>query len=308
MKAARLTAFGSSENLQVVDIAEPGDLAATDLLVRVVASGVNPIEMKIRSGALAQALGRPLPVTLGWECSGTVEAVGGDVAGFAVGDEVYAYPTMARDGTHAEFVVIDEDQLAIKPGSLSFEQSAAVPVTSQAAWSMLEVAGNIEGRRVIVHGAGGAVGHWLVQLAKHRGAIIVATVAGADIARALGLGADEAIDYREQRFETKGKFDVVFDMVGGETQTRSWNVLNRGGRLISIVMPPDAARAKAAGADGSFVDTQPRGEVLTEIAALIDAGRLKPLQVDNQRPLGDAGRVHAEIEAGTLRGKTILTI
>ena len=308
MQAARLHAFGPSTEIQVTDAPAPDPLAPHDVLVRVVASGVNPIEWKIRSGAMAMALGRPLPITLGWECAGIVEQVGTEVTGFLPGQAVYAYPEFTRDGTHAELVVIHHLQLARKPESLTFEQAAAVPMTAQAAWSLLEAAGEVVGRRVLVHGAAGSVGHWLVQLARQRGAQVLATCSTADMQQVLALGAHEVIDYRTRRFEDFGKVDVVFDLVGGETQTRSWGLLTAGGKLVSIAAPPDRALAEATGAVGSFIFTQPRGAVLTEIALLIDAGRMKPLEVDQVRPLAAVALVHAEAESGGLRGKTVLKV
>ncbi|MEO8922850.1 MAG: NADP-dependent oxidoreductase [Caldimonas sp.] len=307
MKAARLESFGQASNLSVKEVSKPHPRPA-DLLVRVVASGVNPIEWKIRSGAMGGALRRPLPVTLGWECAGVVEQVGAEVTSFTVGDEVYGYTEFSRDGTHAEYVSVDASQMARKPASLSFPQAAAVPMTGQAAWSLLEAAGPVAGRRALIHGAGGSVGHWLVQLAGQAGASVVATVSGADIDSVLALGANEAIDYQKQRFEDVGSVDIVFDLVGGDTQTRSWALLPKGGLLLSIANPPDEALAKTAGATGKFIFTQPRGTVLAQIAAAIDAGRLRPLAVDSVRPLADVAAVHAAAEAGTLRGKTVLSV
>ena len=159
MKAARIASFGKPAALLIVDINRPTLERTSDVLVRVIASGVNAIEWKIRSGAMAQALGRPLPATLGWECAGIVEAVGDAVSGLRVGDAVHGYPEFTRDGTHAEYVVVDFGQFALKPASLFFEQAAAVPMTAQAAWSALEAAGDVAGKLALVHGAGGAVGH-----------------------------------------------------------------------------------------------------------------------------------------------------
>ena len=308
MKAARIQSFGPAETLTITETETPVLDRPGDVLVRVMASGVNAIEWKIRSGAMARALGRPLPVTLGWEFAGVVAAVGSAVRGLPVGAAVHGYPEFTRDGSHAEYVLVDAAQLAVKPATLSFEQAAAVPMTAQAAWSVLEAAGDVAGQRALIHGAGGAVGHWLVQLAKQRGARVTATASQGDAARVAGLGADRTLDYRAGRFEDAGPFDLVFDLVGGETQTRSWSVLRSAGLLVSTVQPPDEAQACGAGATGRFVFTAPRGAVLAEIDALIESGRLVPLKVAQCRPLDDIALVHAEGEAGNRVGKTVLVI
>ena len=308
MKAARIESFGPADTLRIVETDMPVIARPSDVLVRVVASGVNAIEWKIRSGAMAQALGRPLPATLGWECAGVVEAVGSAAQGLRVGAAVHGYPEFTRDGTHAEYVVVDAAQLALKPASLSFEQAAAVPMTAQAAWSVLEAAGDVAARRILVHGAGGAVGHWLVQLASQRGARVTATASRGDCAKVGALGAERTLDYRADRFEDAGPFDLVIDLVGGETQTRSWAVLGRGGVLVSLVQPPDPAQAHTTGAAGRFVFTRPRGAVLAEIGALLESGRLVPLEVAQCRPLADIASVHAEGEAGKNPGKTVLAV
>ena len=307
-EGSRIASFGPAHELRIAEIDKPLLSRPTDVLVRVVASGVNAIEWKIRSGAMGKALGRPLPATLGWECAGIVEAAGSAVRELRVGDAVHGYPEFTRDGTHAEYAIVDAAQLAAKPASLSFEQAAAVPMTAQAAWSALEAAGNVAGKRALVHGAGGAVGHWLVQLARQRGAEVTATASRDDLARIAALGAARTLDYRAQRFEDAGPFNVVFDLVGGQTQARSWSVLGPGGLLVSLTQPPDEVKARETGAAGRFVFTQPRGAVLAGIDALIESGRLVPLNVAERRPLDEIASVHADGEAGRNRGKTVLAV
>ena len=302
IKAARIHAFGNADSVLLEDVPMPRP-GADDILVRVVASGVNPIEFKIRQGQMGKALGRPLPVTLGWDCAGVVSAVGAQVTRFKVGDAVFAYPEFTRDGSHAEAVAISAAQAALCPKSLSFEQAAAVPMTAQAAWTTLLTAKLQPGERVLVHGAGGAVGHWLVQLAKRAGAHVIATASGDDLARVRALGADQMVDYRSQRFEDVGQVDAVLDLVGGETQARSWSVLGPTGRLVSTVPGPVTTERKP-----SFVFTVPNGEVLGQIGALIDSGELKALAVDTVLPLADIGRVHAMGDADQLPGKVVLQV
>jgi NADPH:quinone reductase-like Zn-dependent oxidoreductase len=308
MWAARIHTFGSADAIVVESAPEPV-LRERDLLIRVAASGVNPIEWKIRSGGMAKALGRPLPATLGWECAGVVEAVGSAVTSFRPGDAIYAYPEFTRDGTHAEFVAVDEAQAALKPRSLSFNEAAAVPMTAQAAWTLIEAANLKAGERILVHGGAGAVGRWLVQFAKRKGAEVLATASGEgrDVVRS--LGADRAIDHRVERFEDTvgGSINVVADLVGGETLMRSFALLGKGARLLSTVQPPPADRTEAVGAMAGFVFTQPRGSVLAEIGTLIDAGAVKGLPVALVLPLAEARRAHELAEVGKAGGKVVLT-
>jgi len=305
MKAVRIHAFGDASVLTLEDVPIPVP-TKDDLFVRVMASAVNPIEWKIRSGSMKQALGRDLPVTFGWACAGIVEAVGPAVTTFRVGDEICAYPEFTRGGTHAQFVLISETQSALKPSNLSFVQASAVPMTSQAACTALQAADVQPGERVLIHGAAGAVGHWLVQLAKEKGYHVIATASGQGCEDVRALGADRAIDYRTERFEDAGKVDVVFDLIGGETQARSWAILGSGGRLVSTAMPPDTAKAEAMGAKGTFVFTPPSGQMLTEIARRIDAGKLKPLIVVREFPLAEAAEAHRLGETGKASGKMAL--
>jgi len=305
MKAVRIHAFGDASVLLLEDVPMPIP-TNDDLLVRVMASAINPIEWKIRSGFMKQPLGRDLPVTFGWACAGVVEAVGPDVTIFHVGDEICAYPEFTRGGTHAEFVLISETQAALKPSNLAFVQASAVPMTSQAAWTALQAADLQQDERVLIHGAAGAVGHWLVQLAKEKGAHVIATASGRGCDDVRALGADQAIDYRTDRFEDAGKVDVVFDLIGGETQARSWAILGSGGRLVSTAMPPDVAKGDAVGAKGVFVFTPPSGQVLAQVVERIGAGHLKPLSVALELPLKDAAEAHRLGETGKAGGKMVL--
>lgn len=173
---------------------------------------------------------------------------------------------------------------------------------------MLDAADPQQGKRVLVLGAGGSVGHWLVQLVKQQGAQVCATASGADVQAVLALGADEVMDHRTVGIEQFEPVDTVFDLVGGETQARAWALVKAGGQLVSIASPPDASLARQPDVRGQFVFTQPRGTVLAEIARRIEAGRLVPLAVASVHALGDIAEIHAQAEAGRLRGKTVLRI
>jgi NADPH:quinone reductase-like Zn-dependent oxidoreductase len=306
MKAIQIIAFGDTSGLGLAEIDRPVP-AGRDVLVRVMASGVNPIEWKIRGGPMANALGRDLPVTCGWACAGVVDGIGPEVTGFKTGDAVYTYPEFTRGGTHADFVLVAETQVALKPISLSFIQASAVPMTAQAAATALAAAKLQDGARVLIHGAGGAVGFWLVQMAVAAKADVIATASGPDLDVVRDLGAGRAIDFRSDRFEdAAGTVDVVFDLVGGETQARSWAVLRPGGRLVSTAHPPDEALAKAAGAQGAFIFTAPDGQMLGDIARQIDQGTLRPLTIALQLPLADAPQAHRLGETGKAGGKIVL--
>ena len=303
MKAIRIAAFGSADVLTLKEIERPA-CGANDVVIKVGASGVNPIEWKIRSGAMAGVLARLLPVTLGWECAGIIVEIGPDVDHWKLGDNVFALTDFSRDGTHAEYIATDARNVAPKPVSLSYEQAATVPMTAQAAWSVLEAAALTAGQSVLIHGAGGSVGHWLIQFAKQAGLHVTGTASTADLETISALGCDDVIDYRNQRFEDAGTFDAVADLVGGETQERSWGVIVRGGRLVSLAAPLAPERE---GVRGLFVFTQPRGSVLTKISALLDSGALVPLPVKTQLPLSKAKLIHELGESGK-SGKSVLTV
>jgi NADPH:quinone reductase-like Zn-dependent oxidoreductase len=306
MKAIQISAFGEAAVLQSREIERPVP-AGRDILVRVMASGVNPIEWKIRGGGMARAVGRDLPVTCGWACAGIVERIGPGVTSFKTGDAVYAYPEFTRGGTHADFVLVDEAQAALKPALLSFALASAVPMTAQAAVTALAAAKLRAGERVLIHGAAGAVGHWLIQMAKAANTQVIATASGKGMDTVRDLGAEAAIDYRTERFEDVAvRVDVVFDLVGGETQARSWAVLGAGGRLVTTAHPPDEERAKAMGATGTFVFTPPDGRMLVDVARRIDRGELLPLPVTLELPLGEAVQAHRLGEAGKAGGKIAL--
>ena len=308
MKAIRLHAFGDADQLRLEDIPVPVH-AAHDVLVRVVAAGVNPVDWKIRSGRMAAAFPVKTPATLGWDAAGVVAAVGADVAGFEVGDAVFFFADFAHGGTYADYVAVDAAQVAHKPRTLAFAAAAAVPTAAQAAWrAVVEVAQVEAGMTVLVHGAGGPLGSVAVQLAKRAGARVIATAGADSIAIARAAGADELIDYRCERFEERVReVDVVIDTVGGPVQDASWATLRRGGLLVATAVPPSAERAAAAGVRAEMILTPPRGDVLARIAELVDAGQLR-VAVSHEFALADAAKVHALGERGELHGKIVLHV
>lgn len=307
MKAIRIQAYGAPSTLKLDEVPRPRP-GAHDVLIRVAASGVNPVDWRIRAGLMAQRMPHPMPLTLGWECAGTIEEVGSGVTGLRVGDRVFSMPTFARGGTYAEFVAVEADQVGLMPRTLAFDVAAGLPMSGQAAWAAIEAARLQPGQQVLVHGAGGGVGSLAMQLAKARGAKVIATASASDAAMVQGLGADQVIDYRRGDFAQQVHgLDVVVDTIGGPTQEASWSTLRPGGLLLALTQPPSPARAQSAGVRAEFIMTLPRAASLTALAEQVDAGALRPLPV-HAFALADAAAVHELGEAGKLRGRTILRV
>jgi NADPH:quinone reductase-like Zn-dependent oxidoreductase len=314
MRAVVQDEFGGPEVLRVAEVPRPQPLP-TEVLVRVHAAGVNPVDWKTRSGTgMAGVLGRP-PFVLGWDVSGVVEAVGFGVTTLAVGDEVYGMPWFPRAaGGYAEYVTAPARQFARKPATVTHEQAAAVPLAALTAWQALaDTAGVRPGQRVLVHAAAGGVGHLAVQFAKHLGAHVTATAGAARHAWLTSLGADEVIDYRTVRFEDVARdIDVVVDLVDDahDTALRSLRVLRENGLLVAVpagVSPELAEAAAKARVRVSPFLVEPDGPALRRIAELIDAGQVR-VEVEEVFPLDQAARAHALGERGRTRGKLVLAL
>ncbi|MGW7195309.1 NADP-dependent oxidoreductase [Streptomyces chryseus] len=307
MRAVIQKSFGGPEVLETVDVERPAPLTG-EVLVKVHAAAVNPVDVAVRSGALP-LLGEP-PFGVGWDISGVVEEAGPG-AGFEVGDEVYGMPLFPRAAHgYAEYITAPSNHLARKPASLDHVHAAAVPLAALTAWQGLVRAANVKkGDRVLIQRAAGGVGHFAVQIAKARGAHVIA-VAGPDRREFLtGLGADEIIDYRTTDFTTAVKdADVVLDSLAqGDL---SLGVVRPGGVLISILEHHDAelaARVEAAGRRFAGILVEPDAEALEAIAELIDAGRVRPY-VEETFPLEEAGKAHELVAAGHVQGKIVLTV
>ncbi len=306
MKAVRIHAYGGPEVLRYEDAPKPVP-AAGEALIRVRAAGVNPVDWKIREGMMKGA--QPLPLIIGYDISGTVEGLASDVTDWKVGDEVCGYISVMRGGGYAQFVCIPAKDLAKKPASIDHTTAASVPLAALTAWQALFDKADLKpGQTVLIHGAAGGVGHFAVQLAKAKGATVIGTASAANLDFVKGLGADQVIDYRAQKFEEIVKdVDVVFDMIGGETAERSCAVLKEGGFLVSIVGPPPAAKLAARKAKGAAFLVQPNGKELAEIMALISAGTVKPV-VSATFPLAEAAKAHEKSKSGVDRGKIVLTV
>jgi NADPH:quinone reductase-like Zn-dependent oxidoreductase len=308
MKAVCIYSYGGPGVLVYEDAPRPLP-GEGEVLVKVHAAGVNPVDWKIREGHLKEMLHHTLPLVLGWDVSGVVEALGANTSRLNVGDEVFSRPDISRDGTYAEFIVIRESEVALKPKSLDHIHAAALPLAGLTAWQTLFDAGGLSaGQRVLVHAAAGGVGSLAVQLAKWKGALVAGTASAHNHEFLRKLGVDQVVDYNTERFEDVVQpVDVVLDTMGGETQERSWKVLKRGGILVSTVSPPSAEAASAHGVRQAFVFIKPSVSQLAEIAKLTDAEKLKAI-VETILPLSDATRAQELSERGHTRGKIVLRV
>lgn len=309
MKAVRIHAFGGPDVLVVEDAPRPKPQAG-DVLIEVRAAGVNPVDWKIRQGTLETMVPHSLPLIPGWDVAGVVVAKGRGVQRLQVGDEVFGLLDLSRDGAYAEYVVAPEAAIALKPRSQDHAHAAATPMAALAAWQALFDAGGLKaGQRVLIHGAAGGVGSFAVQLAKDCGAHVIGTAAEHNHPYLRELGADEIIDYRATRFETVVRdVDLVLDTIGRDTLTRSWGVLKPGGILVSIAAPPSPEEAVQRGVRQAYVVAIPMAAELVEIAALIDAGRLRAV-VDTVLPLTHARRAQVLVQTGHLmHGKIVLRV
>ncbi|MFF6833963.1 NADP-dependent oxidoreductase [Streptomyces sp. NPDC012438] len=306
MRAVVVERWGGPENLVERDVERPGP-GLNEVLVRVHAAGVNPVDWKTRaSGAL---IGWGAVPAVGWDVSGTVEAVGPGVGHLRPGDEVFGMPLFPRQaGAYAEYVVAPARHLAPKPASLTHVEAAALPLAGLTAWQALVDAADVRpGERLLVHAAAGGVGHLAVQIAKARGAHVIGTASAAKHALVRELGADEVVDYREVRFEDVLRdVDVVLDGIGGETAERSLKVLRPGGRLITLPGPDDVPAAPE-GVRAVWVLVEPDHLGLRELAALVERGELRPV-ADTVLPLAEAAKAHAIGEEGRTTGKIVLTV
>lgn len=315
MRAVVQHTFGGSDVLRVEEVPRPVPLP-TEVLVRVHAAGINPVDWKTRGGGgMAGVLGEP-PFTLGWDVSGVVEETGFGVTTLKAGDEVYGMPWFPRAaGGYAEYVTAPARQFARKPASISHEQAAAVPLAALTAWQALVDTADIRpGQRVLIHAAAGGVGHFAVQFAKHLGAHVTGTASSARHDWLTALGADELIDYTAVRFEEAAKdIDVVIDLVGDvrdNTSTRSLDVLRPGGLIVAIpagVSPELLQAAESRGLRTSAFLVEPDGPALTRIAELIDAGEVS-VEVEEVFPLEQANQAHTRGESDRTRGKLVLRV
>jgi NADPH:quinone reductase-like Zn-dependent oxidoreductase len=306
MKAVLIYKYGGPEELKYTETEKP-QINPDEVLVKVIATSINPIDWKVRKGDHGQ--GRKLPAILGWDLSGIIEQVGEEVKDYKAGDEVYARPDTTRNGTYAEYVAVRAKEIYFKPKTLDHIKAATVPLAGLTAWQGVFDHGKLQaGQKILIHGASGGVGTFAVQFAKWKGAYVIGTASANNIEFLKELGVDEVIDYKKEHFEEKLKdIDVVFDLIGGETQTKSIKVLKHGGILVSTVGIKDKEALKGKEIEGVQYMAQSTPADLKQIAALIDEGKIKPV-ITKTLPLKDIAEAHKLSEEGHTKGKIAITV
>jgi NADPH:quinone reductase-like Zn-dependent oxidoreductase len=306
MKAVVAHEYGGPEVLKYEDVPlpEPKD---GEILVRVIASGVNPADPLILNGKYAKEFGTHLPLILGYDMAGVVVKTGANITKLKIGDPVYAY--LLWGGGWAEYCISNEGESAVKPKSLSFTEAASVPLAALTAWQALVDIGKIQsGQTVLVHGGSGGVGSFAIQIAKALGARVIATASTANQDLLKQLGADVAIDYTKQKFEEiVHDVDLVLDPVGRDTLARSYGVVKKGGIVVTLVSRCDEAELKKHEIRGASLSSHPDAAELTQITKLIDDGKIKPI-VSQVLPLTDAAKADAQAATHHTRGKIVLKI
>jgi NADPH:quinone reductase-like Zn-dependent oxidoreductase len=306
MKAVVAHEYGAPEVLKLEQVPRP-EPTEDEALVRVIASGVNPADPLTLSGKYAREFGTQLPLIPGYEIAGIVEKTGANVTKLKVSDAVYGYPTFGAGW--ADYVAVKEWEVAAKPKSLNFVDAAAVPMGALTAWqALVDVAKLQPGQTILIHGGSGGVGSFAIQIAKARGAHVIATASTANQDLLKQLGADVAVDYTKTKFEDVAKdVDAVLDPVGKETLARSYGVVKKGGIVMSLVARPDPAELKKHRIRGAGISVHPDTEDLAEIAQLIDAGKIKPI-VTQVLPLSEAIAAQQQAATHHTRGKVVLRI
>jgi NADPH:quinone reductase-like Zn-dependent oxidoreductase len=332
MKAFILDRYGTADRVRAGDVPDP-ELREDEVLVQVRAAGVNQLDSKIRSGEFKRILRYRLPLILGHDVAGVVVRIGSRVRRFKPGDEVYARPADGRIGAFAEFIAINEADLAIKPKALTMEEAASIPLVGLTAWQALIERANLKhGQNVLIHAGSGGVGTFAIQLAKHVGATVATTTSTENVDLVRSLGADIVIDYKKEDFaHVLRDYDVVLNSLDKVTLEKSLGVLKPGGQLISISGPPDAAFARSIGASWvlrmivgalsygirskakrrqvrySFLFMRANGDQLSEITSLIDDGIIRPV-VDRVFPFASTKEAMAYVEAGRAKGKVVVSL
>ena len=308
MQAIQIQEFGDPQVLQVKEISIPAP-GPGELLVRVHAAAVNPVDTSIRAGRAGGLSGASLPYVPGFDVSGTVTAIGSDVVNFKVDDEVFAMVDLRRGGAYAEYAIVLENEAALKPTRVNHAEAAAIPLVALTAWQALfEVAKLQKGQTILIHAGAGGVGSIAVQLAKWRGAHIIATASDYNHNFLRELGVDVPVDYRTQNFEDfASDVDVVLDPIGGDTQVRSLQILKEGGILVSIVGLTSEGRNPSRNVRATSILVRPNSVQLSEIGELIQNGIINPI-VSYRFPLEQAPLAHEQSQTRRTRGKIVIEI
>ncbi|MEV0669237.1 NADP-dependent oxidoreductase [Mycobacterium sp. NPDC050441] len=332
MKAFALTRYGKKDNVEAVERAVP-DLRDDDVLVQIHATSVNPLDLKIRNGELKPLLPYKLPIVLGNDLAGIVVKTGPRVMRFAPGDAVYAKPSQDRIGTFAEYLAVNENDVARKPDTVGMNEAAALPLVSLTAWQALVDKAHVRpGQKVLIHAGSGGLGTIAIQLAKHLGATVATTTSTKNVKWVKELGADIVIDYKTQDFAAELRdYDVVLDTQGGQTLEKSFQVVKPGGMVISVAGPPEPTFAREFGANWllvqgmralsfsvrrkakrrsvnySFLFMTANGDQLRELGALVDAGVIRPV-IDRVLPFDSTLEALAYVENGRATGKVVVAV
>ncbi|PKF61742.1 NADPH:quinone reductase [Psychromonas sp. psych-6C06] len=308
MRAVRIHQYGGTETLTLDQIDIP-TINDDDLLIEVKAASINPVDWKIREGYLQEFIPYELPLTLGWDVAGVVTKVGSAVSDFRVGDEVFSRPNITRDGSYADYIAVKADEVVLKSTKLDFAQAASLPLAGITAWQCLVDVADIQaGQRVLIHAGAGGVGHLAIQIAKAKGAFVIATASTANQALLKELGADQAIDYTQGALQEQIEaVDVVLDTLGGEAQENSWTLLKAGGILVSVVEPPSEEKAQQHNVKAAFVFIEPSRRILKELNKLVEADQLKPL-IEHSFSLEQIVDAHLQSQSGRTRGKIVIDV
>lgn len=276
MKAIQINQYGDNSVLENVEIPIP-KILPNQVLVKLEASSVNPVDYKIRSGFLASQMTKKFPFTLGWEGAGVITELGEESSHFKIGDEVMLMPNFMQGGTYAEYVTINENEIITKPKSLSFAEASTIPFSLGTAYTALIKDAKIKaGQKILIHGAGGAVGQTAVQIAKSNNLFVIGTATGENIKDLLDLGIDQVIDYSIKDFSTElNDLDIILDLVGGETLANSYALLKKGGIIVSTTQPPNAKELEKYGITGKMTITKFESGIFEELNKWIDEGKIK---------------------------------
>jgi NADPH:quinone reductase-like Zn-dependent oxidoreductase len=308
MKAIVIHEYGGPEVLKYEDVRRP-EPKDDQLLIRVAAAGVNPVDGMIRAGMFAKDGDRAFPIILGGDIAGVVDKVGSNVTKFKAGDPVFAYASLDNGGGYAQYAVTTQRETAPKPKSLTYAEAAAVPIVALTAWqALIDTAKLSAGQTVLIHGGSGGVGSFAIQIAKARGAKVIATASTANQDLLKQLGADTAVDYTKQKFEDVAKdVDVVLDSIGKDTLARSYGVVKKGGFIVSLVARPNQAELDRHGIRGAALSVDPNSDELAEIGRLIDEKKIRVI-VSQTFPLSEAIKAQEQVATGHTRGKIVLKI
>ncbi|MDJ0595090.1 MAG: NADP-dependent oxidoreductase [Pleurocapsa sp. MO_226.B13] len=308
MKAVRIHSYGGLETMIYEDAPRP-QLGEGEVLIRVRAAGVNPIDWKIRQGFLKEVFPYQMPLILGTDLSGVVEAVGAGVNALQPGQDVYGVADMTLSGSYAEYAVAKVEAIAPKPQSLDYNQAASVPIVAMTAYQALFEIGKLTaGQSGLIHAAAGGVGSFAVQFAKNKGIKAIGTASADNLEFVRDLGAEQVIDYKATQFENVvDGVDMVLDLIGGDTQERSWDVLKPGGILVSTASPPSKETAAEKGMRAEMMMVHPLATMLEEIGTMFDRGEVKTF-VDRVLPLSEAQQAHELSQNGHVRGKLVLQV